>query len=166
MQGRRESSLAKQGTEKGIMRMDPWSELEHMRTRMDDLFSRLFGYTPLNRLIGPAAFEPAVDIVENADNLLVNVYVPGLTKDDVDLNVTPDSVTVSGEWKHPHEVTEETIWHVTGMSAGKFQVTYDLPVEVDPSKTKAVYKDGVLQITMPKTETSKQKAVKIEVEGS
>jgi HSP20 family protein len=166
MLGRRESSLARQGTEKGMMRFDPWSELEQMRTRMDELFSRVFGYTPLNRLIGPATFEPAVDICESTDSLLVNAYVPGLTKDDVDLNVTPDTITISGQWKHPHIEGEGVVCHVTGLGAGKFHVSYDLPVEIDPSKTKAVYKDGVLQITLPKTETSKEKTVKIRVEGS
>ncbi|MDO8682357.1 MAG: Hsp20/alpha crystallin family protein [Armatimonadota bacterium] len=165
MLGRRQSELARRGVEPTIARFDPWAELEHMRTRMDEMFSRMFGYTPLSRLIGPATFEPAVDICESPDSVFINVYVPGLSKDEVDLNVTSDSITISGEWKHPHVEGENIVCRVTGLSSGKFSVSYDLPAEIDPNKCKAVYKDGVLQVTLPKTETSKTKPIKINVEG-
>jgi HSP20 family protein len=161
---RRESGLARRGGESGIARFDPWTEFESMRTRMDDLFSRVFGFTPLNRLIGPATFEPMIDICENNESILVNVYVPGLEKDDVDLNVTSDSITVSGEWKHAHGDEEGMVCHVTGLATGKFQSTYGLPVEIDPQKSKAVYKNGVLSVTLPKTEAHKTKPIKIEVQ--
>ena len=164
MFGRSESSLARRGAETGIGRFDPWAEIDQMRTRMDELFSKMFGYTPLNRLIGPATFSPAIDVCESSDSVLVNAYVPGLTKDDVDLNVTPTSITLTGEWKHPHFEGEGTVCHVLGMGAGKFEVSYDLPAEIDPSQTKAVYRDGVLRITLPKTEASKRRAVKIQVQ--
>lgn len=164
MFGRRESSLARRGTETLTSRFDPWAELESMRTRMDDLFSRMFGYTPLNRLIGPPTMEPAVDICESNDAVLLNVYIPGLNRDDVDLNVTSDAITISGQWKHPHIEGEGIVCHTVGLGEGKFQVSYALPSEIDPNKCKAVYKDGVLQITLPKTEPAKHKTVKIKVE--
>ncbi|MDO8585410.1 MAG: Hsp20/alpha crystallin family protein [Armatimonadota bacterium] len=166
MLGRRESSLARKSAETGISRFDPWVELEQMRSRMDELFSKVFGYTPLSKLISPPAFEPAVDLCESPDSVLVTAYVPGLTKDDIDLNVTPDSITISGEWKRPHVDDKNIVCHISGIASGRFQVTYDLPAEIDPNGCKAVYKDGVLQITLPKTETEKRKAVKVRVEES
>lgn len=163
MLGRRESGLARRGTEAITGRFDPWVELDQMRTRMDDLLSRFFGYTPLNRLIGPPALEPAVDICESPDNVMVSAYIPGLSEEELDLNVMATSITISGEWKHSHEQDKDIVCHVTGFGAGKFEATYTLPVEVDPNQAKAVYKDGVLRVTLPKTESYKSKSVKVDV---
>ena len=164
MAARRESGLARRIGETGLGIMSPWAELEQVRGRMDDLFSRFFGYTPLSRLIGPTVFQPVADICESSDSVMVDVYIPGLSREQVDLSVTSNTVTVSGEWKAPYADRKDVVCHMTGFGTGKFEAAYTLPVEIDPNKCKAVYRNGVLQITLPKTEAYKTRSVHVRVE--
>jgi len=82
----------------GIVRFDPWTEIQEMRRTMDDLFNRSFGYTPVDRFIGgPTAWSggPNVDLYETADDLVFSAELPGFTQDEIQLQVTADSLQVS-----------------------------------------------------------------------
>jgi len=150
-----------------VTRWDPWREIQDMRRTMDEMFSRFMGFTPLSRLLAeptaPTAFEPPVDIYETPDEVVVMAYIPGMSKDAINLEVTTDSISLSGERKLP-EVQNAT-WHVQGMGSGSFAVTYSLPIEIDPNKVKATYHEGVLEVRLPKSEAAKPKQVKVDIQG-
>lgn len=108
---------------------------------------------------------PEVDLRETEQELILTASVPGIGKDDIDINLTTDRITVSGERKSEEEKPGET-YHLRQQTYGSFSLSYALPVEVRPEEVKAAYKDGVLSVHMPKAEVTEEHKVKVEVEDS
>jgi|YelNatPaOPRAMG01_1025707.scaffolds.fasta_scaffold198997_2 HSP20 family protein len=161
------TALTRRG-EGALAPISPWEEIEDLRRHMDDLFSRVFGYTPLSRLIpsGPA-FEPAVDLYETDDKVMLYATLPGFSPDAIHVETTPDTVTIQGERKALFDSeNQKAVAHRQGWvaSEGSFSVSYTLPCEIDPNKVKATFRNGVLELDMPKSEHAKTKAVKIKVQ--
>lgn len=146
---------------------NPWSELTELRQRMDDLFSRSFGYTPLSRFI-PAEMqmeEPEVDIHESDTALQVLCSLPGYTPDQIKVEATGDSFTIQGERKALFDDDKAITHRNSGVSgSSRFYFSYALPMEIDPNRIKATFANGVLQLELPKTEPAKSKGVKVNVE--
>jgi HSP20 family protein len=106
---------------------------------------------------------PEVDLRETENELILTASVPGLGKDDIDINATADHITVSGERKSEEEKPGET-YHLRQQTYGSFGISFELPTEVKPEEVKATYKDGVLTVHMPKAEVTEEHKVKVEVE--
>jgi HSP20 family protein len=107
-------------------------------------------------------WSPSVDISENDDNIVVNAEIPGMNKEDINVSVRDDTLTIKGEKKREREEEEEN-YHVVERSYGRFQRSFTLPDNVKSDDIKANYKDGVLNITIPKTEEAKSKELKVDV---
>lgn len=154
--------------EGGLARWSPWQEMDRIRQEMDDLFSRAFGYTPLSRLIPsePAAFEPAVDIYETDDKVLVFAALPGVAPDAIHVEATADTVNIQGE-RQPLYTDEKAVTHRQSWlsGSGAFSVSYTLPVEINPNKVKANFCNGILRIELPKSEAARPKGVKVNIES-
>ena len=105
-------------------------------------------------------FTPAFDVSETENELIVKAEVPGMDKKDINVNLSDGLLTITGE-KH-HEKKEETEkYHCFERRYGKFSRTMRLPSEVETEKVDAVYKDGVLTITLPKSEAVKPKQIEV-----
>lgn len=154
--------------EGGIVRWSPWEELTELRHRMDDLFTRAFGYTPLSRLIPGEfmEFEPDVDIHETDDQIVAFASIPGFEPKQINLEATPEAITITGERKALYE-EEKAVAHRTSGLSGKssFKFYTTLPSEIDPNKVKATFHNGVLKLEMPKTERARTKTVKVNVQA-
>jgi HSP20 family protein len=139
---------------------DPFSSLTDIREEMNRLFD-----TSLRRT-GRAGFEgvfaPAIDVVEEKDNFLVRAELPGLTKDDVNVTLQDNYLTIKGEKKHEVETKEANYCHSERVY-GSFSRTVELPTSVDAKKIDAHFKDGVLQVKLPKTEEAKPKQIDVKV---
>lgn len=146
-------------TEKYLAPWEPFRDLVSLRDDMDRLFESFFGKFPADR---EGFWSPAIDIEENNGNIIVKAELPGMKKDDVKVTVRDNMLTVSGERKHEKETKDKT-FHRIERSYGKFSRTITLPSEVEADKVKASYKDGVLNITLPKPETAKPKQIDVEV---
>jgi HSP20 family protein len=105
---------------------------------------------------------PALDVYEDKDNIIVKADLPGLTKDDIEISLQDNVLTLRGEKKRDSEVKEENYYRLE-RSYGTFNRSFELPTSVDASKIEATFKNGVLQITLPKTEEAKPKKIKINV---
>ena len=103
---------------------------------------------------------PAVDVSEDKDNVYVKADLPGLKKEDIFLNIEGKALTIHGERKIEKEQKAKNYYR-TERSCGIFERTLDLGSNVDPSKIKATYKNGVLEIIVPKTEESKSQKIEI-----
>jgi len=162
------TNLARRG-ETGVSRWSPWSELNEVRRQMDDLFSRAFGYTPLSHLIPgeTGGYEPDVDIFETEDKVMVYCALPGYTPNDINVEATNDTITIRGERK-PFTEHEKARHYRKGWVSGfnQFSATYSLPCEMDPKQVKATFRDGILQLELPKTEQARTKAIKVNVQKS
>jgi HSP20 family protein len=134
-------------------------------TMFDDLrhWPRLWGaerWWPGRML---AARTPAVDVYEEQDHVIVKAELPGLSKDDVQLTVDEDTLTIKGEKKKEEEVKEKD-YHRWERSYGAFLRTIPLPVQVKSDAATAQFKNGVLTVRVPKSEAPGRKHIPIKVE--
>ncbi|MGB9720868.1 MAG: Hsp20/alpha crystallin family protein [bacterium] len=147
-------------SDRQIRKWDPFRELMSLREDMDRLFNTFFGKHMVEQTEG--IWVPVIDIEEDNDNFIVKAELPGLKKEDVKIAVRGNLLTVSGERKQEEETRNKT-YHRIERSYGKFSRTISLPSEIDANKIKAVYKDGILHITLPKPETMKPKEIEVEI---
>ncbi len=143
-----------------IKRWEPFRELEAFRRDMERLFDSFFGKYSVEEYEG--LWSPPVDIEETENDIIVRVELPGMKKEDIKIRTTGDSITISGEKKHEAEEKGKH-FHRIERAYGRFERTIDLPVEVEPDNAKATYENGVLTVTLPKSEKARAKEIEIEV---
>jgi HSP20 family protein len=134
-------------------------DLARLHRDMDDLFGSFFGDWPV---LSQRSIWPAIDIADGENEIVVKAEVPGCKAEDIDISVYGNTLTLSGEKKAEEEKKEKGYYHLE-RSYGSFRRDIALPNDVDTSKVDASCKDGVLTITLPKSE--KAKAVKVKVKG-
>lgn len=147
-----------------VQQIEPWNTFRDMERMFRDFFLSPFPMLRTPSLLAMARQEilPEIDLRETDEEIIFSATVPGLSKDDIDIDVTSDSITISGERKQAEEKPGER-FHVCQQSYGSFQCSYSLPAQVKPDKVKATYKNGVLEVVMPKAEV--KQAHKVSVEG-
>jgi HSP20 family protein len=106
---------------------------------------------------------PAVDVYEEKDDVVVKAEVPGLSKEDLDVTLTESTVTIKGEKKKEEEIKEKNYYR-SERSWGNFSRSVELPAQVKTDQAKASFKDGILEIRLPKTEEAKQKTTKVKID--
>ncbi len=143
-------------------RWDPLADIAELRREMDRSFGEFFGWTPSSMAATEAVWSPLVDIQETKDSILLKAELPGVKQEDIQVSIVGDTLTLKGERKRETEVKEDQ-YHRIERSYGSFQRSLVLPSVVDPSRVKATYRDGVLEIQLPKKEEAKPKAIKVEV---
>jgi HSP20 family protein len=165
--------MAEKAKEKETKAVAPWRPFmgltsweREMDRMMDDLFGRRM--RPWWPSIWPRAGDgefitPMVDVYEEKDDIVVKAELPGLGKDDVEVNISESELTLKGEKKKEETIDEENYYRCE-RSYGTFLRSVDLPADVQADKVKASFKNGVLEIRMPKTEEAKTKEIKIKVE--
>lgn len=104
---------------------------------------------------------PQVDVIDRAGDIMVKAAVPGVEKKDLDISVTDHTVTIKGTTSHESK-EEKGDYYRSEISRGSFSRTVALPGEVDADKARAVFKDGMLELTLPKRASSKRHSVKVE----
>jgi HSP20 family protein len=142
-----------------IVRWKPMRDLVDLRDEMDRMFDSFWG-SKVDRDGGMLI--PPVDMIENDDNFVVSVELPGLKKEDIKMTMQNNVLTLSGSKKHEFESREDTV-HRVERSYGSFCRSINLPSSVDSSAIKASYDSGVLKVTLPKVEEAKPKEINIEV---
>lgn len=110
-----------------------------------------------------AEWSPAIDILEDKDNMIIKSDIPGIKTDAINLTIAGDTLHIRGERKQESGRIDEN-YHLIGRKYGKFDRTILLPVMVDSNNIKASYKDGVLTVILPKLEKRKIDEFKIHVE--
>jgi HSP20 family protein len=129
-----------------------------------DFFRKPFwGLTWPDRFREVGFREPVIEIYEEKDDVVIKAEVPGMKKEDLDINISGTLLTIKGEKKQEEELKKKGYYY-SERSYGSFLRTIDLPKEVQSEKVRAVFKDGVLEVRLPKTEEAKRKDVKIKVE--
>jgi len=139
---------------------------EDMERIFNDFFHQRF-FTPswMPRLKFPELTDvsTSVDMFEEGDELVIKAEMPGMKKEDISIDFADDVISISGE-KKTEEKVERKDYFREERSYGSFSRKLRLPVEIQIDKTSASFKDGVLEIRMPKSETEKQKVRKIKVD--
>jgi HSP20 family protein len=149
-----------------IVRWDPIRELDSLQGDMNRLFDRFFeGRAPNG---GARRWIPAMDVVETQDHLVLRGDLPGLSEDDVDIEIKDNVLTISGERKAEREQKGEG-YHRVERAFGSFSRSLTLPQGVDAERVDAKFDNGVLEVRVPKPAEAKSTRVQIgkgAVEGS
>ena len=106
---------------------------------------------------------PIVDVFEEKDDIVVKAELPGIEKENIEVNLGDHTLTIKGEKKKEEEVKEENYYRAE-RSYGSFLRTLDLPKDVHADKVKASFNNGILEVRIPKTEEAKAKEIKVKVE--
>jgi HSP20 family protein len=143
-----------------IARYSPMSDFVSLRDAMDRLFEDSFiRPSPWSGLPAGQLAVP-VDLWETQDAYHIRADLPGLTPEDIEINVTGESIQFGGELKGTTDVAGEG-WLRQERRTGKFQRGFTLPVQIDPNTVEATFNNGVLELTLPKSEAVKPRSVKI-----
>lgn len=129
---------------------------------MNHLFNRFFDEPFLGFATLQETFTPKVNLVENDKNFMVTAELPGMEEKDVDVSLDENVLTIKGEKKKSSEEKNQN-WHRTESSYGYFQRVLPLPKEIMADKVEASFKNGVLNITLPKNANPKAQGKKIAI---
>lgn len=144
-----------------LTRWDPLKEMATFQEGMNKIFSSFWGRTPFRTDV-EGFWSPLINVEDTKDEIIVKAEIPGMKKEEIKLQVTGDSLTITGEKKYEN-ITKDATVYVNECSYGKFQRVINFPTEVQANKAKATYENGILMIKLPKSEECKLREIPIEV---
>jgi HSP20 family protein len=150
-------------TWKPFRELAPFREFERMRRDMDRFWDSFLEGGLRKRTEEGKEWFPSLDVAETKNDLVVKAEVPGMDAKNIDISLSDGMLTIKGEKKEEKE-EKEADYHLVERSYGAFTRSIRLPAEVQGDKINATYKNGVLKITLPKSEEAKKKEIKIKVE--
>ncbi len=145
-----------------LMRWDPFHDLEHMSDRLNRMFRRPAIQTNGKETMTVADWTPTVDISETDGEYQIKAEIPDVRIEDVKVKLEDGVLTIQGERKQEKEEKGKR-YHRVEWSYGSFVRSFSLPDLVDEEKVKAEFRDGVLNLHLPKSEKAKPKAIEVKV---
>ena len=138
-----------------FLRPDLWHGMDQLQQDMN----RLFNAASSRHVFAPPSY-PALNVWTNDNGQIISAELPGLTTDDINIEVTGDALSISGERRHG-EVPKEAVYHRRERTSGTFSRTIQLPFMVDTSKVEAQFKNGTLVVSLPRAEADRPKKVAV-----
>jgi HSP20 family protein len=145
-----------------LERWEPY-RMSDIQTEVNRLFDTFFGRPAPSATHAARTWAPFVDMQETKDDLVLRLDLPGISEKDVTVSIMGDLLTVRGERRAEHEGEGQNYLHVERVY-GKFERAVQLPMAVQADKVRASYRDGVLEIKLPKTEEVKPREIKIDIQ--
>lgn len=144
----------------------PFYSLQREMNSLFDDFFRGFDIAPRGLAAGGfGAFSPSVDVKESDKDFTIRAELPGVEEEDVEVTVTDDAVTIKGEKKEEKEDKGKNYYYME-RSYGSFHRVIPLAAETESDKAEASFKNGVLNITIPKSQTAKTKGTKVPIKAA
>ncbi|NJK39214.1 MAG: Hsp20/alpha crystallin family protein [Oscillatoriales cyanobacterium RM2_1_1] len=143
-----------------LVRWEPFREIDNLQREMNRLFEKAL--VPANGETA-AAFVPAAEMHETSDAVHLKLEIPGMDSKDLDVQVTADAVAISGDRKSENRTEEKGVMR-TEFRYGNFRRVIPLPARIENTNVQAEYKDGILNLTLPKAEEEKNKVVKVQLD--
>jgi HSP20 family protein len=143
-----------------LARWNPFDDLNSIHSRINELFDETFGRSRAYTTASGGVWSPPVDVLENRDGYLLRAELPGMKREDFNLEVQDGSLTLSGERKF-EEPADGVEYHRIERVSGKFSRSFFLPQTVKSDGIKATYRDGILEIHVPKSEQAKSRQIAI-----
>jgi HSP20 family protein len=146
-----------------MTRWNPFKEWEEMEKRLSTYMGRPTARTEAGKeAMTVAEWSPLVDITEDEKEYVIKAELPDVKKEDIKLTVEDNVMTISGERKYEKEEKGKK-YHRVERAYGSFMRSFTLPEAADGSKVSAEYKDGVLNVRLPKSEKAKPKSIEVKV---
>src|SRR6266480_5719825 len=149
----------------GIVRYDPFRDLRSLQEEVNRLFTGNVGRSFDEEGIARGAWSPSVDIYENKEQIVLEAELPGMNREDFDLSVENNVITLRGE-RQFEKKDESDNYHRVERSYGSFTRSFTLPQTVSAEGATAEYSNGVLRVTLPKREETKARRIEISGEGA
>lgn len=144
-----------------LARWTPYRDMMSVRDEMNRVLNEVFGRGTNDETAWfSGAWSPPVDIYETDDALVMKAELPGFSKDDISIEMKENTLVIKGERKREDEVKEGS-YHRTERVYGAFQRSFMLPTTVDQEKVRAAYKDGVLELHLPKVQAAQPKRIAV-----
>jgi len=144
-----------------VVRFDPFRDITTLRDEMNRLFSRTLG----EGAAAGSAWTPAVDIFDTAEAIILKAELPGLSPDDIDIEVDDNVLTIKGERRFEDKV-EEGRYYRLERAYGQFSRSVTLPQGVKADEISATFDQGVLQVRVPKADEVKPRKISVATDGS
>jgi len=153
---------------KSVVTSRPFMDLTRWERDMDRVMEDFFGrrmksWLPHWDREGMGCRAPAIDVYEENDDVVVKAELPGIEKDNLEVNLTDHTLTIKGEKKKEEEIKDEKYYR-SERSYGSFMRTLELPTDVQSDKVQATFKNGILEVRIPKTEEAKAKEIKVKID--
>ncbi|MFI5340642.1 MAG: Hsp20/alpha crystallin family protein [Candidatus Methylomirabilales bacterium] len=145
-----------------VVKWDPLRDLLSIQDRMNRLFEQTLSRSRAEEGIAASTWSPAVDIYETPETIVMKAELPSLSREDIEIHIRDNTLTLRGERRFAKEVQQESYLRIE-RAYGAFQRSFTLPATIQQDKIRAVFRDGVLELTLPKAEEAKPKKVAIEV---
>lgn len=146
-----------------VVRWDPFNGLDRFQSRINEFFDDAFGRSRVYPTSAPSSvWYPPADILESGDAYLIRAELPGMKKEDINLELRDGAVTLSGERKFD-EPAAGVEYHRIERVTGKFFRSFSLPQTIKQEDMKATYRDGILEIHVPKADEAKPRQIAINV---
>jgi HSP20 family protein len=145
-----------------VVKWDPFRDLVSIQDRMNRLFEQTLSRSRGEEGVTATTWTPAVDIYETADTIVMKAELPGVTREDIHIQIDGSTLTLKGERRFARDVQEESYLRIE-RAYGSFHRSFALPATVQQENVRAVLKDGVLELTLPKAEDSKPKRISVDV---
>lgn len=145
-----------------VDRWEPFRNLVDIQSEVNRLFDSFAGRPMAGSPPAARPWLPAVDMHETKDDLVLRAELPGVREKDVTVSITGDLLTIKGERRWDEENKDQKFLHVERVY-GAFERLVQLPMAVQADRVKAAYRDGVLEIKLPKAEELKPREIKVEI---
>lgn len=144
-----------------LIRWQPFQELETLRRQMDHMFDEMNGLKNTSAV----SWQPAIEVQDADDSLILRAEIPGIEAKDLDVRVTREAVSISGEHRYEQKTEAKGIFR-SEFRYGKFGRVITLPVAVQNDQVKADFANGILTLNLPKVEAAKNRVVKLNLTES
>ena len=148
-----------------IVRYDPFRDLRSLQEEVNRLFTGNMARSFDEEGIARGSWSPSVDIFENKDHIVLEAELPGMKREDFDLSVENNVITLRGE-RHFEKKDETDNYHRVERAYGSFTRSFTLPNTVTAEGATAEYTNGVLRVTLPKREDTKARRIEIKTNGA
>jgi HSP20 family protein len=135
---------------------DPWTTLDRMRREMEALLPRV------GAAAGASNVYPPVNLYETGDDFVLLAELPGVRREDLELTIEANRITLRGERKIEYPTHERTSVHRRERESGIFRRAFELPVPVDAEKAEALYRDGILRVRLPKAASHRPRQIAVQ----
>jgi len=146
-----------------VVKWDPFQDISALQDRINSLFEESFGCAATEDPGGLCTWQPVVDILEGETGIVLYAEIPGVDKKDVEVEVRDNIITIRGDRRAAQELPDNYYLR-RERCFGRFQRSFTLPHAVAPDRIKAVFKNGLLEITLPRPEADPPRQITIDVE--
>ena len=144
-----------------LIKWSPWHEMPSLQDRINRFFGDALAWPRASEAdFGLTQWNPAVDIYDNEESIVIKAELPGVEKKDIAIDLKDNVLSLRGERTYENEVKEDNYYRKE-RAYGKFSRAFTLPAGMNPETIKADYKDGVLTVTIPKPEEKKPKQITV-----